>query len=56
VNDVSAEFDPTKRAGIRWDDEALGVEWPTRSPLLSPIDRDLPTLRELYPHHARFGR
>jgi dTDP-4-dehydrorhamnose 3,5-epimerase len=48
-------YDPEGEAGLAWDDEALKIEWPNRSPLLSERDRrhapfspdrrDLPTLR-----------
>ena len=33
--------------GIRWDDPAIGVEWPVKDPLLSPKDQALPGLDEL---------
>ena len=43
---VTAEYAPTLDAGIRWDDPAIGVEWPIQNPLVSPKDRQLPTLAE----------
>ena len=34
-------------AGIRWDDEDIGVEWPISEPLVSEKDRTAPLLREI---------
>ena len=42
LNDVSKEFDASVRRGFRWDDPALGIEWPCTDPLLSKADRMLP--------------
>jgi dTDP-4-dehydrorhamnose 3,5-epimerase len=42
-----ALYDPSGDRGVRWDDPALGIEWPVDSPLLSEKDRALPTLAEL---------
>lgn len=55
VNDVSDEFDPDKRKGIRWDDPTIGVEWPTEQPVLSEADSNHPSLRETFPEHLIFG-
>jgi len=33
-------------SGIRWDDPEIGVEWPTRTPLLSEKDAKAQTLAE----------
>jgi dTDP-4-dehydrorhamnose 3,5-epimerase len=44
---VSHEFDPADELGCRWDDPALGIEWPCAEPLLSQRDRDLGPLSEL---------
>lgn len=33
-------------SGIRWDDPEIGIEWPTREPLLSDKDRKAQTLKE----------
>jgi dTDP-4-dehydrorhamnose 3,5-epimerase len=55
LNDVSAEFRPEGRGGVLWSDETLAVDWPTRSPILSDVDANLPTLRALYPDHPRFA-
>jgi dTDP-4-dehydrorhamnose 3,5-epimerase len=56
LNDVSAEFSPEGRSGVLWSDETLGVDWPSRSPILSDVDAKLPTLRSLYPEHPLFTR
>ncbi len=32
-------YDPTGEILIRWDDPAIGIEWPTADPLLSDRDR-----------------
>ncbi len=55
INDVSGEYDPSKRAGVAWDDPDLAVDWPNQMPILSAADKDWPTLRELYPSHERFA-
>jgi dTDP-4-dehydrorhamnose 3,5-epimerase len=47
INDVSEEFTPHGRQGVIWNDPTLGVNWPTRDPILSESDQWLPTLDEL---------
>jgi len=32
---------------VRWDDPALAIEWPVRSPSLSPKDAAAPLLADL---------
>lgn len=32
---------------VRWDDPAVGIDWPLRDPLLSAKDRDAPLLAEV---------
>ena len=39
-------YDAAEDRGIRWDDPALGIEWPIGDPVLSSKDRALPTLAE----------
>lgn len=40
---VDQYFAPDAQGGLRWDDPTLGIRWPTRDPVLSERDRDLPT-------------
>ena len=40
----TAEFDPALDSGIRWDDPALAIDWPTASPVVSAKDAELPFL------------
>ena len=40
----TAEFDPALDSGIRWDDPALAIDWPTASPVVSAKDAVLPYL------------
>lgn len=47
VNDVSKEFEHTKRAGVRWNDPTLAVDWPTATPIVSDADARLPFVSEL---------
>lgn len=51
INDVSGEYDPTRRAGIAWNDPDLAVDWPVETPILSAADQSWPTLRDLFPGH-----
>ena len=44
---VSSPYDPATEAGIKWDDDTVGVDWPTGEPLLSQRDREAPSLSEL---------
>jgi dTDP-4-dehydrorhamnose 3,5-epimerase len=39
-------YDPADDRGIRWNDPALGIEWPIADPILSAKDRALPSLAE----------
>lgn len=45
LNEVSDEFDPSRRSGIIWNDPDLAVSWPDANPILSASDAALPTLR-----------
>jgi len=38
---------PAEELTIRWDDPAIGIEWPVASPVLSAKDATAPTLAEL---------
>ncbi len=37
-------YDPASEIGIAWDDPALGIAWPAGERVLSPRDRQHPTL------------
>lgn len=47
LNDVSEEFDPRIRRGIRWDDPTFAVDWPSSDPIISDWDASLPFLQDL---------
>ena len=42
-------YDPADEVCLKWDDSEVGVEWPTRSPLLSDKDRLGLSFSELHP-------
>ncbi len=42
----TGEYSPAHDRGIRWDDPAIGIEWPVKSPLVSGKDAALPRLAE----------
>ncbi len=44
----TAYYSPNSQRGIRWDDPALGIEWPFYPRFLSEKDADLPALRDLF--------
>lgn len=44
---VDAPYAPQAEAGIAWADPDLGIEWPTREPILSDRDRAAPRLRDI---------
>ncbi|MEA3062949.1 MAG: dTDP-4-dehydrorhamnose 3,5-epimerase [Sphingomonadales bacterium] len=46
---VSAPYSPEHDRGFRWDDPAIGVEWPLagRDPILSDKDRGAPLLADV---------
>lgn len=41
------EYDAAADANIRWDDAAVAIDWPVRSPSLSPKDAAAPFLAEV---------
>lgn len=43
---TTAEYSAKDDRSIRWDDADLAITWPTRAPILSPKDRDAPTLAQ----------
>lgn len=40
------EYDPEFEAGIRWNDPAIGINWPISDPIISEKDRSLPFLKD----------
>lgn len=40
----TALYNPAGEAAIRWDDRAIGIEWPIPTPILSPKDATADTL------------
>jgi len=45
----TALYDPKVDAGIRWNDAALGIDWPISAPLLSDKDGRTPLLGDVPP-------
>ncbi|MFC5526988.1 dTDP-4-dehydrorhamnose 3,5-epimerase [Rhodanobacter ginsengisoli] len=43
----TALYDASADAGIRWNDAALGIDWPLSEPLLSDKDRKTPLLQDV---------
>ena len=39
-------YNPEGESAIRWDDPALGIQWPVRKPRLSEKDRTAPALHD----------
>lgn len=39
---ISEFFHPDFQRGFRWDDPAVGIQWPVHPPILSPRDKALP--------------
>lgn len=46
VYKTTEEYSPDLERGIVWNDQDIAIEWPVSSPILSPKDAALPTLRE----------
>lgn len=42
----TAEYSPKDEGGIIWNDPAIGIDWPVRTPLLSEKDALLPLLKD----------
>lgn len=43
----TALYDPKADAGVRWNDAALGIDWPVAEPLLSEKDTGAPLLANI---------
>jgi dTDP-4-dehydrorhamnose 3,5-epimerase len=39
---ISASYQPDYARGVRWNDPALGIEWPIADPIISARDRGFP--------------
>ena len=39
---ISPAYVPGHGAGVRWDDQAFGIQWPQPGPILSPRDASYP--------------
>ncbi len=44
---ISVPFQPDASLGFRWDDPAVGIDWPAAPAVLSARDRSLPPLAEV---------
>ncbi len=40
-------YDPAGEAGLAWDDPAVGIAWPVRTPILSKRDQNHPPLTQV---------
>ncbi|MFT4199001.1 MAG: dTDP-4-dehydrorhamnose 3,5-epimerase [Pseudoxanthomonas sp.] len=45
----TAPYDKAADAAVRWDDPAIGIDWPVAEPQLSPKDAAAPLLAEVAP-------
>ncbi|MET3652794.1 dTDP-4-dehydrorhamnose 3,5-epimerase [Dyella japonica] len=43
----TALYEPAADATIRWNDEAIGIDWPSTAPMLSPKDMHSPLLSDI---------
>ena len=43
----TALYDPKADAGVRWNDAAIGIDWPVAEPLLSAKDQQSPFLADV---------
>ncbi|MGH7753840.1 MAG: dTDP-4-dehydrorhamnose 3,5-epimerase family protein, partial [Gemmatimonadales bacterium] len=46
VYKTTAEYSAAHDRGVRWNDPAIGVKWPTATPILSPKDAQAPALAD----------
>lgn len=47
VYKVTSEYSPTHERSVRWDDRAIGIQWPMANPILSKKDAEAPLLSEV---------
>lgn len=43
---MSAYFDAPSARGVRWNDPAFGIEWPSREPVISAKDANYPDIAD----------
>jgi dTDP-4-dehydrorhamnose 3,5-epimerase len=43
---IDAPYNPGSASGIRWNDETLGITWPTDNPTISERDTQLGTFTD----------
>jgi len=43
----SSYYSPKDERGLAWNDPTIGVDWPTKEPILSPRDQQHPLLNEI---------
>jgi dTDP-4-dehydrorhamnose 3,5-epimerase len=43
----TALYDPAADAGVRWNDAAIGIDWPVAAPWLSAKDEKAPLLADV---------
>lgn len=48
-------YEPSAEVVLRWDDPAIGIEWPIERPTLSERDARAPVLAELMDKLPRYG-
>jgi len=48
-------YHPEAEGVIRWDDPALGIDWPVEDPVVSDRDRSAPRLNDIDPDRLRFN-
>ncbi len=46
---VDSYYDGTDQKAVSFDDPDLAIDWPIKDPIISEMDKDNPTLRELFP-------
>jgi dTDP-4-dehydrorhamnose 3,5-epimerase len=43
----TSDYDPRSEISVRWDDPAIGIEWPVTAPIVSARDAQAPLLRDV---------
>jgi dTDP-4-dehydrorhamnose 3,5-epimerase len=42
-------YSPDEERTVRWNDDAIGIDWPIRDAVVSPRDASAPLLRDMLP-------